>query len=251
MNIINSYRFAAAGVPTPLHYWDLTNLTATSGGGIYDQGSGAWGGLDAPSSPSVLSSGAPDGVTDCLDFSRGTYIDTPTAQAWDGAQDQVTIAFWVYNDGTASSRSDLVSWTSGLPSYLFGTAIVNASPDHWWLVHYDSAFYQARDTAEAYGSTATWYFMVFTYDGTDMKIHKGTTTTAPSADNVATLTQAGINYTTNAAEFAIGTASTSKGTSGLSHDGRMFAVGIWDTALSTDEMDYLWNNGDGRTYSQL
>jgi len=255
--VVNPYRFGGGAPPdpvsSPLHYWDLTDLTATAGGGIYDQGSGNWGGLDAPTSPSVLPTGGPNGQG-CLEFTRSAssqYLDTPTTEAWDGAQDTMTAAFWVYVDSAATTRSDLLSWTSGAPNYVVGTSVNNAATDYWNMVHYDGSFYQARDTAESFGSTGTWYFMVYSYDGTDMKINKGTTGAAPSADTVATFTQAGISYPAGAAEFAIGTSSTSKGTFELSHDGLMFAVGIWDFALSDAQMDYVWNSGDGRTFSEL
>ena len=175
--VINPYRFGGGApdpVSSPLHYWDLTDLTATAGGGIYDQGSGNWGGLDAPTSPSVLPTGGPNGQG-CLNFTPSAssqYLDTPTAEAWDGAQDTMTVAFWVYVDAVAVSRNDLVSWTSGAPNYVVGTAVNNAATDYWNFVHYDGSFYQARDTAESYGSTGTWYYMVYSYNGTDMKLTK-------------------------------------------------------------------------------
>jgi hypothetical protein len=57
--------------------------------------------------------------------------------------------------------------------------------------------------------------------------------------------------TNNAADFAIGANATNKTDAAQAHDGRIFAVGIWDTALSTDDIDTLWNNGNGAVYSDL
>ena len=246
-----------AALPTPLHWWDLTDLSTSAGGGVYDQGIGNWGALRVPSgnSPAVSTNGSPNGSVDCLDFTPAVgasdYLDMATAQAWDGAQDNMTLCAWVYVDSISSTRNLIVNWSASLPDYLIGLQVTNSTTDHWIYTLYDSAFYSALDTSESYGSTGTWYMIVCTYDGTDMVLYKGTTASSPTNDTVATLTQAGMTWTTNAAGFCIGGNALNLGDGRFAHDGRIFGVGIWDTALSTDDIDSLWNNGNGATYADI
>ena len=247
--IINPYRFASAGtgIPEPLHYYDLNDLS----GGITDQGTGNWGALSSVvGAPSVSSGTAPDGSGDCLDFTPTDDL-TELAKPWDGAQDNMTISAWVNADSISSTRNLIVNWQSGTPDYIAGLQIRNATTDHWIYTLYETpTFYNALDTAESWGTTGNWYHIVATYDGTDMKIYKGTTSSAPSNDLVVTFNSPSRVFPSGNADFSLGRNSTSTATT-QAHDGKLFAVGIWDVALTTTQMDELWNNGDGRTFSQL
>ena len=247
--IINPYRYSApaGGIPTPLHYWDLDDLS----GGITDQGTGNWGALSAISGlPSVSSGTAPDGSSDCLDFTPTDDL-TELSKPWDGAQDNMTISAWVNADSVSSTRNLIVNWNSGGADYITGLQIRNTTIDRWIYTLYESpTFYSVSDSAELWGSTGNWYHIVCTYDGTDLKIYKGTAASAPSNDLVATLNAPSIAFTNGNADFSIGRNSTGVG-GDQAHDGKLFAVGIWDVALTTTQMDELWNNGDGRTFSQL
>ena len=249
--IINPYRFGGgappAGIPAPLHYWDLDDLS----GGITDQGTGNWGALGSPAgAPSVSSGTAPDGTSDCLDF-------TPTddlfqaLKPWDGAQDNMTISAWVNADSISATRNLIVNWNSGTPNYITGLQISNAATDHWIHTLYESpTFYNNADSAESWGTTGNWYHIVCTYDGTDMKIYRGTAGSAPSNDLVDTLNAPSLVFPSGNANFAIGRNATTLD-SQQAHNGKLFAIGIWDVALTTSQMDELWNNGDGRTFSEL
>ena len=247
--IINPYRFSAAagGIPAPLHYWDLNDLS----GGITDQGTGNWGALTSVvNAPAVSTGTAPDGTNDCLDFTPTDDL-TILAKPWDGAQDNMTISAWVNADSISSLRNLIVNWNSGTPDYIAGLQIRNDATDHWIYGLYESpTFYSALDTAESYGTAGNWYHVVGTYDGTDLKIYRGTAGSAPSNDLVATQNAPSLVIPAGNAVFSIGRNATSASTT-QAHDGKIFAVGIWDVALTPSEIDQLWNNGDGRTFSQL
>jgi len=247
--LINPYRFGAGGtsIPAPLHYWDLDDLS----GGITDQGTGNWGALSTSVGlPSVSSGTAPDGTSDCLDFTPTDDLFV-SAKPWDGAQDNMTISAWVNADSVSGTRNLIVSWNGGTPDYITGLQIRNAATDHWIYSLYESpTYYSVSDSAESWGTTGNWYHIVGTYDGTDLRIYRGTAASAPSNDLVATLNAPSLVFPSGNADFAIGRNSLDTSIA-QAHDGKIFAIGIWDVALTTSQIDELWNNGDGCTFSQL
>lgn len=260
--IINPYRFAAGADPvaSPLHYWDFTNLTATAGGGIYDQGSGAWGGLTSTNLPVRLSGGnAPDGVSSCLEFTpagaASDYLTMSTDRAWDGGTNDLSISMWVYHDTFAAANyQGLLTWRdgSGAGNRLTWMRVqTDTTYDHLEFRIYDEN--DVNDVAEddsATGdlATAQWYHYVSVWNSTTgvMDLY---------VDNAlyATTTNGSIgDLDTTAHEFVIGSGiGTSLGLAAASLDGRMFAVGIYNYPLTADDRTHLYNSGDGRLYADL
>ena len=106
--IINPYRFAAAGgIPTPLHFWDLNDVSGTP---ISDQGNGTNDmSLRALGTPTQELSVAPDGG-DAVLLGFGSYFDTASDFKWDGDATQMSTQMWVYIDSVSTSNTVLMSW---------------------------------------------------------------------------------------------------------------------------------------------
>jgi len=259
--IINPYRFAAAGDPvsSPLHYWDLTDLSATTGGGIYDQGSGNWGGLTSADFPLVSSGGAPDGVADCLDFVplpiNSDHLTMSTPKAWDGGTNDMSISLWVYHDTfAAADYESLLAWLDGPGAgnrLTWMRVQTDTTYDHLEYRIYDEN--DVNDVAEDDSATGDltagqWYHYVGIWNGTTGVLDL-------YVDNAlyATTTNGSIgDLDTTAHEFVIGSAfGGSLGLDDSSLDGRMFAVGIYNYPLTADDRTHLFNSGNGRTFSQL
>jgi len=264
-----SHRFAAAGgVSNPLHHWDLTTLAA--GTGCLDQGSGAWGELTQPTNtPDETASGAPDGTSTCLNFeARFLASDYLSAgdKVWDGGTDGLSVSVWVKIDVIQSTANYILSWrgnTYTSDPYILDFRIDDDGADYTAqglvveALGGDDSFRRAEDTSPSSSpdvTTGTWYHLVFSFDmaTNDAKIYIGTTGSAPTLQgtNTATLGTISALETTTAAPFDIGS-YLGEGFDNSSHDGDMYCMSIYDYALSTDDIEYLWNNGDGRRYSQL
>ena len=87
--ILNPYRFAAAGgIATPIHFWDLDDLT----GGLTDQGSKPSNdmSLTAVGGVSVDTGDSPDGGNSLLIDAAAEYLHTASDHNWDGAGNAMT-----------------------------------------------------------------------------------------------------------------------------------------------------------------
>lgn len=92
-------------------------------------------------------------------------------------------------------------------------------------------------------STGAWRFVVFGYDATAgeifLEVNRGTPSATSSAGGV----------TPSASDFALGT----RGSLATAYmDGRWQSVGVWGRALTTAELDWLYNAGTAaRLYSDV
>ena len=98
------------------------------------------------------------------------------------------------------------------------------------------------ETTTGAWSTDTWYFVAAYHDATantiGVSVNAGTFDTDPHTGGCYD----------NTAEFNIG--ATSDHTSSW-FDGDIDEVNVWNTVLTQDEIDWLYNTGSGRAYSDL
>lgn len=92
-------------------------------------------------------------------------------------------------------------------------------------------------------NTGTWYHIVTTYDGTTSTIYLNGTSVASSAQSGS-----GTGTTTN--RFFIMESTQSPG-AGVMLNGLVDEVGVWNRALSANEVLNLYRNGAGNAYQFL
>lgn len=85
-------------------------------------------------------------------------------------------------------------------------------------------------------STATWYFVVLTFDGTNIRLYLNASLDATSANTSANIVDG---------SGAIGRAFWA---SGNYFDGLVDEIGLWSRALSGSEITQLYNSGTGLQY---
>lgn len=259
--ILNPYRFAAAGnaASSPLHYWDLTDLTATSGGGVYDQGSASWGALtESTTTPTVDTTSAPDGVKSALGFSgAGRYL-YDAAQTWDGANnDSASMSLWIELPSTLPNfAARFLDWRGGtrtVSPYFMRIVADNDNPDPFKAQFFDSDgdFVNAEgDATEA----STWFHLVATYSSGGAKLYVNKQGESFNSTPITTTGSGGVwgvFDTTGTAPFALATNADDLGAAAVGHDGRLFGCGIYDVELDATDVEFLWNSGDGRIFSEL
>ena len=248
--IINPYRFAsgATSAPTPLHFWNLDTTSFGAGGGLEDLGSGTnWVDMTlANGAGGAAASALPTGGLNgqgVLDFDGGDYVhfvdagSTPVdTKPWDGVSTtQISVSCWAFMDVGSTTGNWLWSWRKSTTDRLtHGLFFTSPDPDYSTSQVWDAGddTVNANDPTEVAALT-TWYHLAMTWDGTTIRhyidgVEFGTGTNALVG-----------SFSTANMPFALGTASWSKGFAGNSHDGRIGATGIWDAALTADEVAYL------------
>lgn len=241
-----SFRTAAGGIPTPLHFWDLDDLVTA--GGLADQGNGTNDmGLSAVATPTVDTGDSPDGGDSILFSTANQYLKTVSNYNWDGAGNAMSFGGWFKATSVSATFNSLMMWRQSTSSRILHLDIVNSSPDTARGIVFDNQTTEVLliGSGTSTISLATWYHIFCVFDGVDTVeifvdgTSEGTTTNASFAD---------IESTENI-PFAIGTASWAQATAALSHQGNVWACGIWDTVLTPAQISELYNNGSGGKYA--
>ena len=249
MNIINSYRFAAGGgVPEPLHFWDLDDLS----GGLTDQGNGTNDMSLTNVSSTVDTGDAPDSGDSILIAQNTQYLHTLTNFAWDGSGNEASWAAWFKCEAQSSTFNSILMWrdVSNSVPRIIHLDVKNDATDIPRTLIFDgnnpSNAIVGAGTSEASPTTPAWFHVVGVFDGVDtVEIFVNGTSEGTTTNNAfGTLDQ-------GTTPFAIGTASWDKGEVTLHHDGNVWACGIWDKALQQSDIDELYNSGSGAKYADI
>lgn len=211
-------------------YWKLDETTTTSGATVVDSSghsntgtpAGASGTNNLPQPSASVASG--------FDFTNGRSLD------FDGTDDYVTsannipitgasartVSAWIKVTSFGSNNSPILYWGSG-NSNLLSLLGINTSRQFGF-------FGYANDlTGSTILSTATWYHVAATYDGTNRKIYVNGT--QDGSDTTSTLN-------TSASALRIGEYSLSGGWN-AGFNGNIDDVRIYNRALSSTEISAL------------
>ena len=140
----------------------------------------------------------------------------------------VTFSFWMNNDNAFSTEqtayilNEVSNTRSGISRYETNLGMFIANSAASW------------DASSL--STGTWYHVVGTYDGANIKLYIN----ADLKDTTAETTQ-----TITGENFRLG---TDRGIAGRYLHGDMDEIGIWNRSLSQAEITELYNDGDGLAY---
>ena len=231
----NAYGEFRPNVSDLISYWSLDEASGTV--------------VDSHGSNDGTVTGATYGATgiinDCLDFERADsdYVDVGTGLDFYN-RDGVTVSAWIkietlpttgqfmsifYNAQDANNTQlylDIYEQSS-TQKIRFGSW---GSPNDYYVIYNHSL------------STATWYHIVGTHDGTNFKLY---------IDGVeySTSTNAGAIHN-NSDDSSIGARDIS-GTFGNHFDGLVDEVGVWYRELTAGEISWLYNSGSGRSYNDI
>ena len=237
-----------AGTPTPLHWWDLDDLTV----GLTDQGDGTNDMSLTNVGSNVDTSDAPDGGDSILIAASNQYLHTLNNFAWDGSGNEASWAAWFKCESQSSLINSILTWrgANSTTPRIIQIDVQNSTADIARTIIFDDDssddLIVTKGTSEVSPATPSWFHVVGVFDGVDtVEIFVNGT-----SEGAATNTSFGI-IEQSTSPFAIGAASWDKQAASVHHDGNVWACGIWDEALQQDDIDALYNSGSGAKYADL
>ena len=154
------------------------------------------------------------------------------------------MSIWAYLDNHSSTANSFMMWrNAGFPriGQLTTFTDFSASDDLFFGQIWDAGNDQVQANDATTIPTGEWFHFAVTWDGTTSRLYK-------NAVEVDTGTNASVGaLSTSSMPFKIGGLTTA----GNNHDGLLAMAGIWDVALTTDEIAALYASGDGANYSEI
>tara|TARA_R100000008_G_scaffold18340_3_gene9218 strand:- start:7032 stop:9350 length:2319 start_codon:yes stop_codon:yes gene_type:complete len=182
-----------------------------------------------------------------IDFSTAgadAYLkvaDNASLSFGDGSDDSAfSISSWIYLDDISADRPVIAKWHQGNTTREYALFVDTNGAVNFALYDESASAELVRKTANSTVSTATWYHVLVTYDGSStgagIKIYLGGTSKTLTADDTGTYTAM-----ENASEpLTIGYYQVG---SNKFFDGRMMEVAIWNKELSQTEINQVYNKG--------
>lgn len=243
------------GIPEPLHWWDLDDDGVWS-----DDGSASWDPmterLQNGNGTFVLASGGPNGQDVSTGYGRGRGV-VKYDQVWDGSSNSISHFCWIRRTSDPGAGQWFTSW-HGAGS---GGVVPTTGDNMMWSLNASSATLgQLRhaiwdtDGNRSYFAKSNvitnnvWHHLGFTFDA-ETKEHNLYMNGVQIGTTIAS--QIGDLNTTDPAHFAIGLVASSMTSTGAFHLGQIAMVGTWDTVLTEDSINHLYNDGLGRQYADL
>ena len=194
---------------------------------------------------STLAGGAPDPTLNCLTVPNNGYMYRDANPTSSGFSNQYTVNIWTQFDAVSPSSTQgdwLWSWRE-LSTNKFGQIYYYNDSNTTEFRSNDSNHANTLRDNEAVPQIAgKWYMFTLLWDAVN-NISKY------YIDGVLIDTSTPVNSTIPNAttRMAIGAASQSVGNVNLQFDGQLFGLGMWNTALNSKDVAWLYNAGKGRT----
>jgi hypothetical protein len=180
---------------------------------------------------SVLASG--------LDFD-GNYIETEVGAIMQTLTD-FTWLFWAYLD--ADGRHDLIVWQSATADdSLVLYATESAGDMRLNLYSASEGNIHGNPQSNSDISSAAWHLLGISKSGTNWTFWKD-----GGADGTANFAETLSNWTTN--KLWLGSNHSNFVPNGFDTDGKLSQFVVFNRALSPEEVSYIWNLGEGRTFA--
>lgn len=147
-----------------------------------------------------------------------------------------TMAGWILPDDAATFREIAGQFSGSLRGPMIRFEGTGASVRVQWL-NDATANFQVGSVATL--SAGAWYFIAATYDIADSKLRfrlNATTTTSSALTGT---------FSASTVPFALGQRSGTGGSFGAYWDGGIDDFGVWSRALTSAELDQLYNSGAG------
>jgi len=236
--IIDPYRFGS-GFPQPAAYYrfesDVTDSTLNSRDSDTETaltfGTGQ-----------VNNGCSFNGTTSYARFNTNTYFNL----SWDGSSERAfTIAGWIYMDNTTSNDRLMEHGQVGTG---FAWRLTQLTGNLSFLLASQGAYtnYFKVDYALASMSTGTWYHIAITYDASQTSA--GLKMWVNGSD-VGTDSEIGTYVSGGTVNvFTSFGCSMSGGTPTGFWSGDLDEFGFWYQELTSDQINYLYNSGTGRTW---
>lgn len=145
-----------------------------------------------------------------------------------------TLGCWLWTAGAAGSSDTGLWWKDGAYELQFGGT--GGANDHKIYFYTNGGL---RTTSTTAFNDSAWHFVICEYDGTNCTIYVDNSQDAQGAFSSA--------VTTNSNDVYIGTRNLANSY----YEGLIDEMFLYARALSANEREWLYNDGDGRTYSDL
>lgn len=227
-------------VADAVHYWTMAD--SSTGLPFADSGTADLDFTDGTASGTTPQL-APDGTTDVHVYAGGSTSQPQTSDP--DALEAVptgdwTVALWFFHTGGAGGNDWFLSTFDGSddPVWLFKTAPNAAALDFgfvWYAANGVSGDNLTVDSTSTI-SAAAWQFLAVRYtDATGtVEFFNGTTTVSVSSLGSST-SGPGSTLRSGPVYWQLGV--NNPATSSERHDGRLWHIGVWHTALDTDDLE--------------
>ena len=174
-------------------------------------------------------------------LANSEYFSTTSTGLVDFGDSNYTIACWVYLDSKPAGPNSMLIATKYQSDTVrdFLIQYVGSDQDFRFIVYDGSTSTIGIVSNDVVADIGKWYFLVVYHDATNNLVGISVNGLAPTT--AATTGTAGLT----ASLFYVG---NREGAAPFPWDGKIDEMGVWRRVLTPTEINYLYNNGRGKTY---